>query len=165
MSGVLENMLVTDPAALAAAYAPLLAGASVWIFFYIKYDRNVLRKLELTFQRIVRQAEDLEDCRAENLEALDGIALDDATREFQAAWKKMKGQAERRYTEEIIPEGSSFFREDALIVVPAHRSSVRTIWGVSMLLMLLSVLLPPSPSASVNSTVRGSCKGALVTLW
>lgn len=144
MSGAIADYLLgLDPLAAAAACMPLLVCASVWMSFYIRYDRRILRRLELTFQRIVRYAEGLEGCKPENLDALDEIALDTATKEFTTAWKKMKGQAERRYTEEIIPEARSFFREHALIGVPAHRSSVKTIWGASALLALLSVLMPP----------------------
>jgi hypothetical protein len=68
--------------------------------------------------------------------------LDYATIEFEGAWRKMMSQAERRYTGGIIPEAATFFHENALIGVPAHRRTVKMIYSLSVILMLLSAVMP-----------------------
>lgn len=152
-----------NPAVVAAACIPFLVCAAVWFYFYIKYNRKVLKKLESTFRRINSCTKNLMDCKMENLDAMDEVALDSTTLEFAAAWQKMKGQVRRRYTEEVLPEASSFFRKAAIIDVPAHRGSVKTIWGVSILLMLLSVLLPLITETVMNghANVIASSAGLL----
>lgn len=140
---IVEYLRMVHPVTLAAAYIPLLAAAAVWIFFYLRYDRRILKKLALTFKRIAEGAEYLTECSLENLRAMDADAMDSPTPEFEAAWMKMMSQVERRYTEDIFPEAGSFFKEAPLITVPGHRGSIRTIWCLSALLMLLSVFLPP----------------------
>lgn len=131
-----------NPVATVFAYIPLLAGMAVWITFYVRYDWRVLRNLRSTFKQICSCAENLEESKIENLHALDDVALDYATIEFEGAWRKMMNQAERRYTGGIIPEAGTFFHEAALIGIPAHRRSVKMIYSLSVILMLLSAVFP-----------------------
>lgn len=142
ISTIADYYMSLNPIALIAAYLPLLTGLIVWLSFYIRYDRGVLMKLQLTFLRIANSAKDFTKCRLENLKTMNELAEDLATPQFEAAWRKMLSQVEQRYSEEIIPEAECFFRQEVLITVPAHRSSVKTIWGVSAALMLLSLMLP-----------------------
>ncbi|HWQ78933.1 MAG TPA: hypothetical protein VN381_08950 [Anaerovoracaceae bacterium] len=131
-----------NPIAMVFAYIPLLAGIAMWIAFYVKYDWGVLRNLKLTFKQLRDCAEGFSESKTENLNALDDAALEFATIEFEGAWRKMMNQAERRYTGGIIPEAGTFFHEDALITVPAHRRTVKMIYSLSIVLTLLSVVFP-----------------------
>lgn len=143
ISTIKDCFVSMDLYAVTSASLPLLAGLAVWLSFYIRFDQNVLKKLEWSFLRVANHADGLTKCRVENLKTLNEVASDLATPQFEAAWNKMMLQAEHRYTEEILPEGECFFRRDALITVPARRDAVRTIYGTVFVLMFLCVLLPP----------------------
>ena len=162
ISVIADYYMSLNPIVLISAYIPLLIGLFVWVIFYVRFDRRVLKKLEWTLIRIANSAGDFTQCRLENLKAMNELAEDLATPQFEAAWKKMLLQVEQRYSEEIIPEAECFFRQDVLIKVPARRSAVKTIWGVAAALLLLSMLLPqilemllriPGPGASAAGII------------
>ena len=140
---IADYFRAVNPVVVVVAYAPLIVGLALWISFYVRFDRRILKNLAWTFTRIANSAADFTKCRFENLKAMDELASDLTTPHFKSAWEKMMGQVERRYSEEIIPEARCFFPEDALIHIPAHRGSLPTIWGATLALMLLSFLLPP----------------------
>jgi hypothetical protein len=148
-----------NPIAMVFAYIPLLGGLAMWAAFYVRYDWGVLRNLKLTFKQLRDCAEGFEESRTENLNAMDDVALEFATIEFEGAWRKMMNQAERRYTGGIIPEAGTFFHEDALISVPAHRRSVKMVYSLSVVLLLLSVVFP----RAVDRLMHGAVSEASLT--
>jgi len=152
-----------NPVASVLAYIPFLAGLAVWIVFYVRYDWKVLRNLKLTFKQICSAAEDFDDCKTANLNELDNVALDYATIEFEGAWRKMMSQAERRYTGGIMPEAATFFHENALIGVPARRRTVKMIYILSFILLLLSAVLPRVADRAMHGFAsEASLKAGLV---
>jgi gas vesicle protein len=162
ISTIADYYMSLNPIALIAAYLPLLTGLIVWFSFYIRYDRGVLMKLQLTLLRIANSAKDFTKCRLDNLKTMNELAEDLATPQFEAAWKKMLSQVEERYTEEIIPEAECFFRQEVLITVPAHRSSVKTIWGVSAALLLLSLMLPQVLELYLRMPMPGAATAGVI---
>ncbi len=145
-----------NPYIVISAHLPFLTGFVAWVFLYIKFDQNILKKLEWTFLRISNSAQGFTKCRVENLKAMNEVALDRAIPQFEAAWNKMMLQAEQRYTEEILPEGECFFREDVLIIIPARRSTLKSMWSTVMTLTLISILLPPTVAALMGHRISES---------
>lgn len=137
------------------ASLPLIAGIAVWISFYIRYDRNVLNKLTWTFRRIANCAGDFTKYRLENLRTMNEVAIDLTTPQFRAAWSKMMNQVEHRYTEEIIPEGECFFRQEVLITEPSRRESLNTVGWTVLVLTVLSILLPAIAAAMFMPKLAG----------
>lgn len=143
MISVMQDGFSTmDFLALIVMSIPFLAGLTIWLSFYIRFDQNVLRQLEEVFLRVANFSEGLSGCSVNNLKLMNEEALDQATPEFQAAWRKVMLQAEKRYTEEILPEGKSFFPKDVLITVPARRNAIKIIWGTVLILLILSIWMP-----------------------
>lgn len=139
----------------AAAIPPLLC-LILWLFFYLRYDRNVLHLQTQAFTQVAKEAQGLPSSHRKNLATLDAAAADLGTAEFKAAWQSMMEQAKRRYSQDILPEAASFFKEEALLGTPGRRSAPRVFWGVFALLLCLALLFPAGTSALAYGAFSGT---------
>lgn len=160
-----EGFTYIDFIAILVAVVPILVGLLIWIVFYYKSNVKVLKVLEKDFSKVSAAAENLKACSMKNLQLLDAALYpptsgskkdgntsgsegknksDKSSRtEFDAAWKRMMIHGSSRYTEEIIPDGESFFPKEALLMVPAGRDSIKYIWGSIAALAVFALWLTP----------------------
>lgn len=131
-----------EPIIIFSAILPLFIALIMWAVFYIRYDVNRLTKIRDVLQKLTAEGEQHRDCKRENIAFMDEMIVRMAPSYFLEAWLRMQNQIEKNYQGNFLPEGKSFFDEEAMISVPGGRSRIDFLWKSFWVLGMMTIIAP-----------------------
>ena len=132
---------------------PLVFWGIVLIVHYIRFDVGKLQPLARNFGALANEANEIMDCKKENIFAIEKMFVEDTPSSIIKSWEFMKEQIARYYGGEFVPEGKAFFNFSNLVEIDGNRRGVRTLGECFWVFGVLALSLPVAVSLWTDNTV------------